>query len=169
MTHGAADMTRVKNPAKSFGGGIGNIDGGGDVYHANDTAGAPFLDCKMLDVNVARALGGAVLVNHSDGGLIILVEGCRARLRVAEFSKNGAEVFGDLGGVDGGNKLGLGGRGRNSGLKLGFVGDGAAGEGEDDAGDGAAFLISGVSGINISSELKRRGRRKSGEVRIDRR
>ena len=109
VTHGTTDMAGMENPAKSFGGGIGNIDGSMNVDHFDDATGAPFLNSKVLDVDMARAFGRAVFVDHGDGSLIVFVKRSRAGLWVAELGEDSTKIFGDFGGMDSSNEFSLGG------------------------------------------------------------
>ncbi len=67
-------MTRVEYPSKRFGEIIRRINDARDVVHDNGTAFFPILDGKVLDVNVTRALGGDLGVDHFEGGSIFNVD-----------------------------------------------------------------------------------------------
>ena len=119
-------MAAVEDPAKVLGELVGRVDDTREVLHDDVATLAPFLDGEVLNVDVAGAFGRAGGVDHVDGGLVVFVKDRRASLGEAEFVKDGAEVLGDFGGIDGSDELGFGGAGGNSRLDLGLVGNGGA-------------------------------------------
>jgi hypothetical protein len=52
MAHHAAGVTVVKPPTKSFGKGIGHVDDACNMLHENITISAPFLNGKVLDIDL---------------------------------------------------------------------------------------------------------------------
>ena len=48
--------------------------------HDNVAGVLPVLNGKVLDVNVARALGGDLRVNHVDGRFVVHPDGCGSGL-----------------------------------------------------------------------------------------
>lgn len=75
VTHRPADMPKEKRPPQCLGGLVTGVDDAGDVVHLNLPGGSPLLNGKVLDVNVARARSRPALVDHSNGSLVINVEG----------------------------------------------------------------------------------------------
>jgi hypothetical protein len=65
-------MTRVQSPTESFGRLISHIDNAGQMVHDNNAAASPFLNCKVLDVNMPGVRCGLSFVDHSDGRNVIL-------------------------------------------------------------------------------------------------
>jgi hypothetical protein len=59
---------------------------------------SPFLDRKVLDVDVSRTFSRAIRVHHVDGSLVILVKQCWPRWKETKLDENGPQVLGDLGG-----------------------------------------------------------------------
>jgi hypothetical protein len=75
--------------SKGFGERICGVNDAGDMGKKYLLIGFPFLDCKMLDVDVAQARGRLACVNHKDGSSIILVERSRSALRIPQSRENG--------------------------------------------------------------------------------
>ena len=46
------NMAMVKRPAQSLGGRVATVDKSGNVVEFNFTTATPFLDCKVLNVNM---------------------------------------------------------------------------------------------------------------------
>ena len=111
-------MTRVKNPTESLGACICRVDGGRDVEHANDTPGAPFLNGKVLNVDLTRLISWAIFIDHSNGCLIVLIDGSSSRLRIAKLSQNMAKVLGNFGSMKSSHEFSFSGGGRDSQLKF---------------------------------------------------
>jgi hypothetical protein len=163
VSHRVPDMTRVKDPTESLGACIGRIDGGWDVKHANDTPGAPFLDSKVLNVDVMRTSSRAIFIDHGDGCLIVFVDMSSSRLRVTKLSQNVAKVLGNFGSMNRGDEFSFGGGGRDSWLKFRLICNGTTSKSEYKSGDGTTSgKIGSMSSIDKTGELKQR---RSGECR----
>jgi hypothetical protein len=74
MSHGLTSVTSAKNPAKRLGSTIRRIDRSRDVFHTDEAAETPFLNCKVLDVPVASSRSGTILVDRSGSSFVVLVE-----------------------------------------------------------------------------------------------
>jgi hypothetical protein len=72
VTHEAAGMAIVEDPADSFSHSIAGIEDTRDVKKKNVTGRFPILNCKAADVNVARAFGRDAGIDHFHTGFIIL-------------------------------------------------------------------------------------------------
>ena len=77
MVHQMAGMAGMEYPAKGLRKVVRRIDDTRDGLEDNITSLAPVLNGKVLDVNMARALGRFSGVYHFDRRFVILVEGCR--------------------------------------------------------------------------------------------
>ena len=81
MAHGTTDVAVMKDPAKSLGEGISNVDDAGDGEEDNVTKEFPFLDGKELNVDVPGAWGGFRCVDNEYGRGIIFVDRSGVELR----------------------------------------------------------------------------------------
>ena len=64
------------------------------MAHYNVVLLAPFLDCKVLDINMAgTTFGRAGGINHVDGGLVIFMKDCRAGLGKAKCVEDGTKIL----------------------------------------------------------------------------
>ena len=108
MAHRAADMATVEDPAKCFGQSVRGVDRAGDMLQNKVALILPFLNGKMLDVDMPGAGRGFGGIHHEDSGLVVLIQHRRAVLHETEFSEYRAEVFRSLGGCNGGDEFGLG-------------------------------------------------------------
>jgi len=85
VSHHAADMAVVKRWPQRFCEGIRWVDDPGDMAENDVAVGFPFLDGKVLDIDMSRTRGRAAGINHQDGSFVILVEYGRSRLRIVEL------------------------------------------------------------------------------------
>lgn len=67
VSHEAADVAQMENPAEGFGEVIGGVDDARDVTEFNDTTVFPVLDGEVLYVDMTGSLGGDSGVDHLDG------------------------------------------------------------------------------------------------------
>jgi hypothetical protein len=67
-------MAVMQQPAKGLGQGISRVNGLPYVAQDHFTFGHPFLQGKVLDVDVEIETFGAFIIGHHDGGCIILVK-----------------------------------------------------------------------------------------------
>ena len=156
MAHDAACMAAVKNPSQRFGHIIGGVDDAGDVVHDDVASVLPFLDGKMLDVDVPRAFGGHACIDHANGRHVVFVDGGRTKLGVTQFTEDRMEIFGMLGSKYSSKKLSFGGGSRGDGLSLSAVRDGSAAEHKSVAGGGTTVAeIVGVGRIDKALQLCR--------------
>ena len=108
MAHRATDMAAVEDPAERFGQSIRGVDRARDMLQNNIALIFPFLNGKMLDVNMPGADRGFGGIHHEDSRFVVLIQHRRAVLHETEFSENRAEIFRSLGGGNGGDEFGLG-------------------------------------------------------------
>ena len=102
MAHSAGRVTGMQLRTQSLGGLVGGIERSRKMGDHNLLTLAPFLNGKMLDVDVTRAGGGFVLVDHGNGRHIVNMENSGTVLLVAQLEKDPAEILGGLGSMDGG-------------------------------------------------------------------
>ena len=125
----------------------------------DERTGPPFLNSKMLDINMARTRGRAVLIDDGNGCLIVHVQFGRLRLSVAQFREDHAETKDHFGCKDSGQKFGFSAGSGNSGLEFALVCDGASAQIDIKASDGTShFKVSTMCRINIGSEIMRQGK-----------
>jgi hypothetical protein len=72
----------------------------------------------VLNINVAGAGGGSILVDHVDSGAVVDMKLRGTGGEVSKFLKNKAEILRDLGSVDSREEFGLGGAGGADALEL---------------------------------------------------
>ena len=77
------------------------------MAHDNVALLAPFLDCKVLDINVVGMFGRAGGISHIDGGLVTFMKHGRAVLGKAKFVVDNTKILGNFGGTDSSNEFGL--------------------------------------------------------------
>ena len=80
MAHGAASVSLMEDPTEWLGEVIRWVDDARDEVHDNVAGIFPVLNGKVLDVNVAGALGGDLRVNHVDGRFVVHPDGCGSGL-----------------------------------------------------------------------------------------
>ena len=66
------------------------------MYAHDVVIAAPFLDREVIDVNMARAVSGYLVINHLDARLIINIEGRSFVLLAAELFEDEASILGFL-------------------------------------------------------------------------
>ena len=93
VSHGAAGMAAVKDPAKVLGELVRRVDDTGQVAHDNVALLAPFLDSEVLDIDMAGTFGRAGGADHIDGCLVIFMKDCRAGLGKAKCVEDGTKIL----------------------------------------------------------------------------
>ena len=73
MSHEAASVSRMKNPANAFGECIAGVDGSFDVLKDDMSSAFPVLDGEVLNVDVSGAFSGAPGIDHFDCGFVVFV------------------------------------------------------------------------------------------------
>jgi len=71
VAHESAAVSVVESPAKGFCKGVGAVDATGDVGEDALAVGFPFLDGKMLDVDMTGAVGGFARIDHLDRCFVV--------------------------------------------------------------------------------------------------
>ena len=74
----------------------------------NDAALSPFLNGKVLDIDMSCPRCRSVFVHHGNGGLVVDMHVSRHIAWITELIEDGAEVFNSLGGGYGCNEFSLG-------------------------------------------------------------
>ena len=119
----------------------------------------PFLNGKVLNVDMPRAFGRDASIYHVDGRFVVVVDDSGLCLSKPKFLEDHTEVFCLLGGKDCGKKFRFRGACGSDGLCFASVGDGAATKGEGISGSTASIAeVIGVSGIHVTSQVERRRR-----------
>ena len=90
MSHEAAGMARVQDPAKGLGEVVGRIGDAGNVAHFNLALFAPVLDRKKLNINVSGAFGGALGIDHANGRGVVFIDDSRLGLGKTEVAEEHA-------------------------------------------------------------------------------
>ena len=111
MPHGAAGMALMEDPAQGLGEIIRWVDDPRDEFHEDVASIFPVLNGKVLDIDVARALGRDASVDHVDGQLVVTVKGGRSLWPKAELRHDGPQVASMLGRVEGSKEFHFSGAG----------------------------------------------------------
>ena len=159
MSHDAARVAIVQDPAQGFGQIVSGVDNARHVVH-DDIAGIlPILDGKVLDIDMTGTLGGDLGVDHIDRRHIVLIDWGRPRGRKTKLRENGSEVLGVFGGRDSAEKLSLSGAGGCDGLSLTAVAHSAPSKEEGIPSSGSAIAkIVGMCSIDETFGFKRTSR-----------
>ena len=78
-----------------------------DVRENNLAVGLPFLQSKVLDIDVASERCRTVCIHHKDDRGIFLEGSRRRELWLSEHEEDGLQVLGNFGGVNDSKKLGF--------------------------------------------------------------
>jgi hypothetical protein len=76
---------------------ISRVDNTGDVCHPYKASGAPFLESEVLNIAMACALEGDLLVDNVKDCLVIFIHDGSSFLREPEVIQDGSEVSDYLG------------------------------------------------------------------------
>ena len=153
MAHDATSVATMKLATKGFSSLIRRVENTSQVGHHDDLTLPPFLDGKVLNINMARARGGSIVIDHIDSCKVVNMKEGGARWEIAKVMQNRAEILGDFGSVYSGNKLSLSGRGSANGLKFRFVGYSTTSIEKGKASDRAAGpKISGMGSVNKANK-----------------
>ena len=127
-----------------------------DVFENKMAIGTPFLDSKVLDVNVTGSFSRFASIHHFDSRSIVDIKGGGSGLSETKLVEDGAEVFSDLSGGHRGKEFRLGGTGGGDGLCLRAIDDNTSCIHETIASLGSAVAkIIGMGSINVSVETPR--------------
>ena len=88
MTHQTANMAMMKRRCERIGERVGRVDDSRDICQDNLTVSFPFLNCKMLYVNMTRSWGRGASIIQQNSGSIIFVESTWLVLLVAKLGKD---------------------------------------------------------------------------------
>jgi hypothetical protein len=130
VAHNAANVSVMQNPTEGLGLSVCGVYDTRDVCELDVAALSPFLDRKVLNVDVTRAFSRPIRVHHVDGSLVILVKQSRPRWGETKLDENGPQVLGDLGGEHSCYKFALSRAGRDSRLELRLEGNSTTCEAE---------------------------------------
>ncbi len=108
MTHTTTNVAMVKGRTERLCKGNCRIHDTKDMRKNNFLISFPFLKSKVLNINMTSTWCRATGIDHEYSRGVVLEKGCRAELRVSEFEKDGSQVLGNLGGMDGSKEFGLG-------------------------------------------------------------
>ena len=154
VAHNATGMALMKNPTKRFCKVIRWVDDAMDEGHDNVSCIFPVLNGKMLDINVSRAFGGDLGVDHVDGRLVVGVEDSRAFGRKTQLCHDSAKVFGMLGGGNSSHEFSFSGACGSDGLCFAAVGHSSAAEHESITCSGTPVAeIVGMGGVKETSKF----------------
>ena len=154
VAHNATSMALMKNPTKRFCKVIRWVDDAMDECHDNVACIFPVLDGKMLDIDVTRAFGGDLGVDHVDGRLVVGVEDSGAFWRETQLSHDGVKVLGMLGGGDSSHEFSFSGACGSDGLCFASVGHSSAAEHESITCSGTPVAkVIGVGGVKETSKV----------------
>ena len=90
MAHESTHMTMTESRPKRFGEGIGRVHNTWNVFQNNFAIRLPFLNRKVLNVDMPRSRRRALGVDHEDGGRIVFIQCGRIQLWVAQVQEDGA-------------------------------------------------------------------------------
>ena len=96
VAQSTTDMAIVKQSSKWFGTGITRINRTSNMKQKKFVTGTPFLDGKMLDINMASTGSRAGVINHSNGSLIIHIHGHMTIRRETKLCQSSAKVIDKL-------------------------------------------------------------------------
>ena len=108
MTHQTTNVSEVQRGAERFGESVRRVDDTRDVTKNDVAVGFPFLNREVLNINVSRAWSWSARVDHQNRSLVVLIQDRRPGLFVIQLMEDGPQVLGNLGGLDGRDKLGFG-------------------------------------------------------------
>ena len=100
-------VAMMESSTKGFSEGVGQIDNTGHVRQ-NDFA----VSLPILDIKVTRAGRRTASIDHQDSsGIVVFIKRGRFVFIIAELGEDGAQILGNLGGIDSGQEFGFGGAG----------------------------------------------------------
>ena len=91
----------------------------------------PFLQRKMLNVNVRTTFGAFACICHHDSSSIVDPDHCAANLMKSQLMKDGTKHLSSLESTDRGDELSFGETGPAGGNPFGTISDGSSSENED--------------------------------------
>lgn len=154
VSHGTTSMAGVEDPAKNLGGLIRHVDSGRNVLHLDVPSTLPFLDSKVLNVDVTGTRSGLPTVDHVNGSLVVFMKNGGALLLKSKFLEDHSKVLGNLGSMNCSNKLSLSAGSSNNSLEFALVGNGATGKAEDETSNRSSSLDAvGQGRVNKSNQL----------------
>ena len=89
MAHSTMEVTRMELEGERFSSGIRRIDRSRDMCEQDVAIRAPFLNGKMLDVDVTSTRCWTIVVDHGDSSLVVDVYFSRIADGKAEIGQNG--------------------------------------------------------------------------------
>jgi hypothetical protein len=90
-------MTVVESRSDSLGHLVSWVDDAGDVCHLHKASGAPFLEGEVLNIAMACAFGGDLLIDDVKDCLVIFVHDGSSFLREAKVVQDRSKVSDYLG------------------------------------------------------------------------
>ena len=144
-----------------FGVSIGRIDDPRDVDKDDAAISFPFLDSKMLDVNMASTRSGAILIDDVNGSFVINIEASGTRFGEAKVGENHAKAMDHFGSQEDGKKFSFSAGGSNGRLELTLVGNSAGAKINKDPSDQTAGLeVSAMGSVKVGTKFFISGKRR---------
>jgi hypothetical protein len=155
VAHHTTDVVRVKYPTNALGESITRIDDAGDLFKNKVASFLPILDGKVLYVNMAGTLSGAIGVDHFNCRFVVFTDRSGGVLGKTELIENRTDVASNFASRNGSKEFSFCRASSSDRLRLGTISNDAAGEQESISGGGATLSkVVGMGGINIAVELK---------------
>lgn len=98
----------MEDPSERLSEVVARVQDPSNVHHGDVHFISPFLNGEVLRLDVTRARGWFLLVDHGDGGLVVNKKRRRTVLGESELFKYGSEVDDDLGSENGRKELAFG-------------------------------------------------------------
>ena len=89
VSHDSPSVTGVENPSKRLGKVIRWADNARDMMHDKVLLFLPFLNGKVLDINMTGAFSRNTIVNHIDSRDVITINRSSCSLCIPQFLHNG--------------------------------------------------------------------------------
>ncbi len=113
VTHQAANMAVMERGTEGLGLRVCGVNDARNMGEDNLVGSFPFLEGKMLDVNMTSTRRWTTRIYHQDCSSVILEQRSRTNLRVPKFREDRPKVLGNLGEVDSSEEFGVCGAGGN--------------------------------------------------------
>ena len=154
VSHKAARVACVENPAERFCEIIGRIEDTFDVTKGNMAVLLPILDGEVLYLEMTDSISGMVIVDDLDGSFVVFKKWGRRRRWKTKIGKDGSKIDGSLRCGNSSNEFRFSGTGGSGGLCLGFEGDSSTRFDKRVAHSGSAILeVVGMGSINKAGKI----------------
>ena len=167
MSHATACMARMEHPSKNLGQIIARIENPCEMFHDNVAFLAPFLNGKVLDLDVTSTRCGTVFVDHRFCSLIVDVQQGWCRGQSIKFKEDISKVFCNLTTGHAQVELCFSRTGSNEWLNTALPCNSSTAKEEDKSSDRSTHLeISSMSRIKGTNQLVTKKDREWWQVRI---